>query len=410
MGLGWQNGIALEMKGVSVYSGREVTGEPVIQLEQVSAALELVPLLQGNIQLGSIVLDRPQVHVIRTPQGTIRVLGLNLQSGAVKKSSPYGLLIHDVRLQDGILRFTDNQTQPPLDLIATDIDLALQNVSWTGKEFGGEVRLKDAKVSLDGIGTIERISFVARGNRNEIEVSELSGNLMKGTLKGSATVDDLARTPRLDFHFSAESLHLGGLQPSVRASQAQLVGLLTASFEGKAVLPQLEATMTGQGRVSVSDGAIMNFNLLREVFSRLSLIPGLVSRLESRLPEEYRVRLDAPHTALHPVDAYGQIRQGRIYFDLDVATDDFELTMKGSVDFNRTIEAHGMLAVHPYLSEAFVRSVNELEALRAPEGFLLIPVLISGSFDKLSFLPDFKSIATRLAMAKTSELLSDLLA
>ena len=410
MGLRWQDGFALELTGVSVYPDREPTRDPVLELGQVRATLQLRPLLHRSIQIGSMVVDRPRIHVIRMPQGTIKVLGLSLQSRAVTRSSPFALLIRDVRVEDGIFRFTDNQTQLPFNLIATDMDFQLKDVSWTGNEVRGEIKLTDGKISLDGIGAIERIRLDAVGARNRIELKQLSGNFANGTFKGSGLIDELSRIPQLHLRFTAERLHLDALLPSGETRRAQLVGLLGISLEGDADLPALAGTMTGDGRVSVSGVALLHVNLLREVFNRLSLIPGLVSRLENRLPEAYRARLETRDTAFRPIDAFFQLRDRRIYFDqLDVATDDFKLAVTGSIGFNRTIEARGMLRIHPYLAEAFVRSVTELDALRDPEGYLLIPVLITGSLGELRFFPDVKGVAARLAVAKTSELLSDLL-
>ena len=155
----------------------------------------------------------------------------------------------------------------------------------------------------------------------------------------------------------------------------------------------------------------MNFNLLREVFDRLSMIPGLVNRLLSRLPPDYRAKLEAADTVLGPVDLPVTARGGVFYFDnLQLVSENFLLDGTGAVRPDGVYSVQAVIRVEPGLSSAFIRSVNELQYLTDAQGQLEIPVRMeSGPGGAPRILPDLVYVGQKLALTKAEQWIGSLL-
>ena len=69
--LGWQQGIAVQFKGLAIYEGAAAVGEPLIQVESAPGVLKLLPLLKKQVQVASVVLVRPRIQVTRDAQGNV---------------------------------------------------------------------------------------------------------------------------------------------------------------------------------------------------------------------------------------------------------------------------------------------------------------------------------------------------
>jgi len=75
LSLGWRGGVALRLKGFTVFEDAAAQGEPLIEMEAASALVEFWPLLRKEARVSSVVLLRPRLHVSRDAQGRINLLG-----------------------------------------------------------------------------------------------------------------------------------------------------------------------------------------------------------------------------------------------------------------------------------------------------------------------------------------------
>ena len=154
----------------------------------------------------------------------------------------------------------------------------------------------------------------------------------------------------------------------------------------------------------------MNLNILREIFRRFSVIPGLVKRLESRLPESYKERFQAQHTLFQPIGLKVNVQDGAFLFaKLHVATVNFELNGSGKVGLDGTMAAQTQIWIEPQMSAALIRSVEELKYLTDDEGRLELPLVVHGVLPRVAVLPDIGYVTTRMVRPKAEELIGDLL-
>ena len=203
------------------------------------------------------------------------------------------------------------------------------------------------------------------------------------------------------------------LLPAAAAGEPQVEGRLDGTFKGTVTIqPQLPIgqTLSGAGRMTLTDGVSRNLNVTRDVLQRLSVLPGLLQTLEERLPESYHEKLEARDTALEPIDLGMTVQQGVASFaDLRVASDTFQLSGTGRVNVDGRLAVQAMLRLDPDLSAAIVRSVKELQYLADADGRLQLPVSVQGVLPRVAVLPDVQYVASRLVATKAQELLGNLL-
>ena len=292
------------------------------------------------------------------------------------------------------------------------------NRNGSPQEFQADVHLKHGSFTPPGWNrpiadlTVDGVVLPDR-----IEIPALSADLEGAKLAASGVLENFSARqtpPRLSFRAPLKGLELQEMMPAEGRGKPQFRGRLSASLEGAAVGkegPEISRTLTGSGQVILNDAAILNFNLLREIFSRLSLIPGLVDRLAQRLPQEYQAKLDRRDTILGPITLPFTLQNGALIFrNLQIDTDTFQLGQGiASIGLNGVVAGQIVLRIDPDLSAALIQSVREFEYLADRDGRLEIPIRIDGVLPHVTVIPDLQVVATRLAVSKTAEVLGNFL-
>ena len=253
--------------------------------------------------------------------------------------------------------------------------------------------------------TADRIDMkegVIRGENFQIKNVELKGRL---TLPGkNPGVLELAP---LEADFSQGSF------PRHGPGDLQLKGRLSATFKGNfqgLAWPDISKSLAGQGKLTLIDGKVENLNILREVFARLSIIPGLAERIEGQLPDSYREKFTAQDTTLKSVNGSATVANGVIVFDrLTVATDTFEMAGAGQVGLDGKISIQSQIHVEPVLTAAILKGASEFQVFADTQGMLVLPVVIQGTLPKISVLPDVAYVVSHMTTTKVEELVGGLL-
>src|SRR3989338_2243941 len=389
--LGWQQGIAVQLRNVAIYEGPQAVGEPLIQVESAHGVLELTPLFSKRVHVASIVLIRPRIRVVRNTQGHINLTGRRAAASPAAASgrtaavgeTPVTFAFDSLLIEDGPLHWTDAATHPPTERSLNALDVTVTDLS-AGKPMNLEARgalgAKTPNLHLSG-----RVTPPGHDSKGSCEQLKL-------------TVDDIP---------------LGQLLPSSRPGEPQLQGRLTAILQGSAPTldpSQLTRALEGRGTVKLAEPSVAHLNVLREVFQRFSMLPGLVERLRERLPPEYQAKLEARDTKLSPLDVSFDAAGGALQFgDLRVSTEDFQLAGTGRVGVDGAMLIRATLRIEPVLSAALIRSVVELQALTNRSGEMEIPLTIQGQAPQVAVLPDMNYLASKILVTKAADLLGELL-
>ena len=391
LSLGWHGGIAIQLQGLAIDDNAASANEPPIQVESASAVVRLAPLLRKEVQVASVVLTRPHINVTRDAQGRINLLGLAAAAspaGASGRTAKVGqqavsVNIDSLRIAQGIVRWSDALTRPPTEVWLRRLDVVIKPL------IPGEPMDIDVKGALQG----------------EVSNLQLSGQV---TLPTSTEPGAIAR-----LRFSLDDVSLEQILPPVPPTQPQVRGVMTMRLQGDVgTLNQTQwlRSVSGHGTLAVKDPVIVNLNLLRAVFERLSMLPGLVEALEARLPPEYREKFQASDTILAPFNASVDMEQGVVRFDeLQIRTDTFGLVGTGRIGLEGGLEVRSTLRIDAPLSAALIRSVEELHALTNSAGELELPLTIHGQLPRIAVLPDLQYVASKLLATKAQDLLGSFL-
>lgn len=391
LSLGWHGGIAIQLQGLAIYDHAASESEPLIQVESASAVVRLAPLLRKELQVASVVLTQPQITATRDAQGRINLLGLAAAAspiGASGRTTTVGrqavsVNIDSLSMTQGILHWSDALTRPPMDVWIRRLDVIIKPL------IPGRPMDINVKGALQG----------------EIPNLQLSGQL---TLPTSTEPGSVAR-----LRFSLDDVSLEQILPPVPPTQPQARGVVTMRLQGDVGTleqTQLLRSVSGHGTLAVKHPVIVNLNLLRAVFERLSMLPGLLETLEARLPPAYREKFQASDTILAPFNSSVEMEQGVVRFnELQVRTETFGLVGTGRFGPNGMLDVRSTLRIDAPLSAALIRSVEELHALTNSAGELELPLTIHGQLPRLAILPDLQYVASKLLATKAQDLLGSFL-
>lgn len=503
--LGWQSGIALELKGLAVLKNSQ-SPEGLLKVETASALLELKPLLARQIQIASIYLHRPSVRLVRKADGTFEGMEPSVpRSGPVSaggetsgQAAALSFLVNQIKINDGEFFLRDLSGKRPMEFDLREIDLTVDNVAldrpidfkasaavFSGSQnlnikgnltlslperaaklkgfqavlqlapmeykevlravpdietsgivfpLGGtltveadslrldekglgnqvvKVRLEDGRARLQMLKTpIEKASLEALVTMPLVTVSKFSAEAARGRVEGRGSVHMAnPAIPETAFDVKTEKLSIEELLVTPPAGP-QVKGLLSVVTKGtlKGQTPeQIQRTVTADGTVLLEQTVITKTNVLREVFQKLSVIPGLVEKLLERLPPNYQEKLKAEDTSLKTMQIPFSVREGTVRLpQWDVATDSFQVTGSGTYGLSQgTVAGTAMLSIEPDLSGAMIRSVEELRFLTNTKKEIQIPLAIQGQVPKVAVMPDLQSVAAKIAAQKAKEVIGD---
>ncbi len=143
LALSWKGQIVMEVDTFRICDRQ--TRETLLSFEAANATVQLIPLLQKRFEISSISLTRPMLHIIRTKDGRIEVLGYTPKPEAAAEQGPaaraakqavvagpaLALDIAAFDIRQGTLRFQDMMIDPPSDVTVQSADISVKNISLT---------------------------------------------------------------------------------------------------------------------------------------------------------------------------------------------------------------------------------------------------------------------------------------
>jgi len=231
-----------------------------VQAESLDIQVQLLPLLQGNVQIDSIELRRPIVEVVRTKKGTWNFDTLGPQADAVSDSASTAgaarreFSLEQFRMIDGQIGITDlqkGQARQAYD----HIDLTLLHFS-KGKPFaleltarvqGEELRLKCAAATIaDGLVTIDnatlQLAQTSLGVGGTVNTSTNPSTMDLQIKSGDVSITEVARlASAFGIAFAPGTTVTGRLNADVRARGPVAKPQLTGKVAGR------DLNLSGQG-------------------------------------------------------------------------------------------------------------------------------------------------------------------
>lgn len=212
------------------------TGRPFASAELLTVSLQLIPLFHGDFQVNSIELKRPQVELVRNPQGVWNFASLGNRTvtrattpvqSEQRPAAQQKLSLGELKLTDGTIGVTDefnHETRTVYD----HIDLSLQNLA-PGKPFK-----VDLAAHLPGQGT---------------QVARLQGT--GGPIDDASIVD----TP-FDGKIKLDQVSLSGAQKFLNSPA---LADMNATITGNATVENQSGKLASKGNLKI-DNAVVKGN------------------------------------------------------------------------------------------------------------------------------------------------------
>jgi len=413
--LAWQGGVAIRLKSLTVFDD-SAKQHALLDVDSISALVRLLPLFQRHVEVSSIVFRKPHAHLARDAGGQINLLGLAPLAPVASPmaaepitsigGTPVSFQIDTLRIEDGTLHWRDLAVSPPMELDVTAVEITVTNIASTKPGIpprAGSATGVPQGESARPTGPMD--IHVSGALASEVSNLDVSGRLTVSAGGALGAFDGVRATLR--------EVPLEQLLSMTHATGPQVQGIASVSLEGRVASfepSEIANAISAQGRLQLDQARLANLNVLRVVFERLSMLPGLVQRLESRLPPAYQEKLAAKDTLLQPIDLPFQLERGVLRFDrFNVSTDTFDLTGAGTVGLDRTVRISSRLRIDAVLSDAVIRSVAELRALTNASGEIELPVSVQGTAPHMAVLPDVNYVASKVITTKAADVIGELL-
>ncbi|MFZ5802891.1 MAG: AsmA family protein [Candidatus Omnitrophota bacterium] len=135
LALEWRDGIALKADGVAIYE-RQEDDEPLLKIDSIHGALEVMPLLQGRIHIGSIEIEGPVYRLVLRPlTEEDSAAQAAAEDGEAKNAAavavPFVFLVDRITVEHGRFIFRDETLAQPSEISADDLSLQIRDVSLT---------------------------------------------------------------------------------------------------------------------------------------------------------------------------------------------------------------------------------------------------------------------------------------
>ena len=283
------------------------------------------------------------------------------------------------------------------------------------KEFEAKLSLEGGKLGLAGLRSpVENITLDVQAAKEQIQIRGFNADYAGGKINATGTVSnfsDFDAVPLTAVQANISGLSLDRALPEARQGQPSVEGILEATFQGTLrgkSRPVILQSLSGQGQIQIQDPVVRNLNVLREVFAKLSMLPGLMSKLREKLPESYNERLNQKDTLLAPINLPFIAQNGIINIqNLSIATDTFIVQGPATLTTEGRFLSRSVLRVEPELSGILAEIQPEFKSIANRQGELEFPLTLQEAQPYV--IPDFQFLATRLVATKTQELLNDFL-
>ncbi|MDB5515718.1 MAG: AsmA family protein [Tardiphaga sp.] len=169
--------------------------DPALAVDVLTANLRLLPLLVQRFEISDVMMLRPHIRVIRSPDGEsnwtpfIQALARTMRPGA---DTP--LSFSEIRIQDGVLTYQDEIAHLSETVGDIDLSLAWPSISrsfaatgqfdWRGERIDGSISVSDFIAALSGerSGLKARIAGAPLKLAFDGTVANRTSMMMEGTL------------------------------------------------------------------------------------------------------------------------------------------------------------------------------------------------------------------------------------
>ena len=449
----------IRMNGVSIKDSDHSWDDAILKAGSLEATIKLLPLLRKDIQIENLTIRELNINLADLAVAPFPDFKLDIIEATFENISLYGP-IHvrgklsffgrgreNIKLK--AILYPEIETKKPyLKNIEVKVDLDRFDVvalldalerpdmaqQFIGKDLGGELVISSEEIYLDpkkiydsniyidlSDGTtdivpvkdgIDKIQLRAAIREENLIIEKITGLIAGGRFSVKGAVRDFSFRQRINVDIALEDIRIEELLPDTAPGQPYLEGELNINMKSSAQGLKGEGlieTLITKGIIGLDGAVLNNMNILAVSLDKLDMLPGLVRKLKTRLPERYKELLRQDDTTFGPLETEFDFKDGKLLFqDFLVASDAFYITGQGSLGIDRRIVIYSDIFIPKDLSSALIGIVRELKYLRNSKGMITMPLTITGMLPDIEVKPDLNYVINKLAVSKGQELLESI--
>ncbi len=395
----------IRMNGVSIKDRDKTWDERMLKAGSLEAVIKLLPLLRRDIQIESLIIKGLSVNMADLGVKPLPDFKLDVIEALFKNVSLYGPIHSEAKLslfgrgRENIrlkaLLYPEIETKRPYlenveiaaDLGKFDLVSFLNALGQTemsrqfiGKELTGKLILSSEEVYLDpekiydsnvyielssgatdilpvGKG-VSKIKLDAALREGDLIIEKLTGLLGGGSFSIKGALEDFSSSQKINLDTTLRNIKVEEFLPEGSPGEPYLEGELGIEVEVSLrglKREEMVDTLMAKGVMELDKAVLNNMNILRVSLDELNMLPGLVRKLKSRLPERYKDLLRQDYTSFSPLKAQFDCKNGKLLFqDFLIESDAFYITgrcslgLDGEVNINPLCSLPFSLRTSPY--------------------------------------------------------------
>jgi uncharacterized protein involved in outer membrane biogenesis len=264
----------------------------------------------------------------------------------------------------------------------------------------GDISVADGLLQFKQLALpVKNVLLHAKVTQAQILFDAVSASIGDGTIKGTGSLDDYFATQKFTMALNADNLKLEDLiSADMLPVKAQGLAACRLQVQGAGFTQQaLASGLSGAGSATAKNIVLKDVNVFRSVLGKVSVIPGLMEKIEAVLPDKYKQALTQKDTALSDIELPVTIENSRLIIkDMTVSAEAFLINGRTELGFDGAYSLEGSFLIPADLSAAMVVRVPELQYILNETQQILIPVKVRGKAPEIKLSVDAAYMAQKL--------------
>ncbi|MDH4037026.1 MAG: AsmA family protein [Candidatus Krumholzibacteria bacterium] len=245
-----------------------------------------------------------------------------------------------------------------------------------------------------------------RATTEKVIIDRFSAKAMAGTISGSGTMEPLTAT--FDVTSKVENVNLAEYFRFKSPALADAVaGRISADFNisgSGRTWEDIQKTLAGSGGAVVIEGALLNVNVVKQLFASIQGMPMVPADLTAKMAARNPKLFASNTTVFKNLAGKVTIADGKLQVpDLKIASADFALNGTGWFGLNKDMNMSGTFTLSDALTRDLLAQVPMARYLLTPGGKLDVPLTFSGAVMKPNVAVDMTALTARAQQSLVDE-------
>ncbi len=295
--------------------------------------------------------------------------------------------------------------KPPRPEVFRDVTAQGTATETAPKVVHNDVRITSKKGIASNLDYTDATASV-RATPDKVFIDGFDAKILGGKITGTGTLEPLAS--KFDVTTRVTDANLAEyFRYKAPALVDVLAGRIDADFSlsgsGK-TWEDLQKTLAGKGGAIVIEGALLNVNFARQLFSSIQGLPMVPPDLTARMAAKNPKLFESNTTVFKNLTGNVTIADGKFQVpDLKLASPDFSLVGAGWFSLGKDMSMNTTLTLSDKLTRDLVEQVPVAKFLLAESGRLEVPLTLSGAVARPNVAVDASVLSGRLQQSLTKQ-------